>query len=381
MNNAGTEQALLNLIEVLPKENFEITVALVSKSGVWQDRIPYYCKTIEIEMPDKVRERLLRGGTKANILHEFRHGKILSALKIFAKKIIFYDANAALSVKWQNIKPISEKYDLAVCYTVHDPFLLHYIAYKTEALKKAAFVHNDFSTTSYKLYKYKEINKYEKFYAVSQILRNELSDFIAEDKIQLFHNIVPVNAILEKSREREEENIYGNAQDIILLTIGRLNKQKGIDIAIDCMKMIKKKYGGVKWYVIGGGELGRRLIKKRNAAGLEKDFIFLGAKQNPFMYIKQCDIYVQPSRHEGYCTTVNEARVLCKPIIATDVSGTKEMLEDGVTGIITNCSRMEIYNAICKLIDDKELRLKLSANLSGVVFNEDAQLRDFVSQI
>ena len=59
------------------------------------------------------------------------------------------------------------------------------------------------------------------------------------------------------------------------------------------------------------------IIEQSNMA----DFIFLGIKENPYVYMKQCDIYVQPSRFEGYCTTTNEARIVGCPSVRTDVSG------------------------------------------------------------
>ncbi len=75
------------------------------------------------------------------------------------------------------------------------------------------------------------------------------------------------------------------------------------------------------------------VIKKVNPLN-RADFIFLGIKENPYVYMKQCDIYVQPSRFEGYCTTTNEARILGCPIVMTDVSGAEEQLENGKTGLI-----------------------------------------------
>ena len=62
----------------------------------------------------------------------------------------------------------------------------------------------------------------------------------------------------------------------------------------------------------------------------------IGVKSNPYPYFKCCDIYVQTSRHEGYATTVSEAKVFCKPIITTDVSGAKEQIRTGENGFITS---------------------------------------------
>ncbi len=59
---------------------------------------------------------------------------------------------------------------------------------------------------------------------------------------------------------------------------------------------------------------------------------FLGIRQNPYPYFKDCDIYVQTSRHEGYVTTVTEAKLFCLPIVCTDVSGAREQIKDETNG-------------------------------------------------
>ena len=82
----------------------------------------------------------------------------------------------------------------------------------------------------------------------------------------------------------------------------------------------------------------------------------LGAKANPYPYIKNADIYVQTSRHEGYCLTLAEAKCLCKPIVTTNFIGAYEQIENDVNGLITEANDKDIYESMLKLINNENLR-------------------------
>lgn len=105
--------------------------------------------------------------------------------------------------------------------------------------------------------------------------------------------------------------------------------------------------------------------------GLDDNFILLGNKSNPYPYLEECDIYVQTSYFEGYCTTTNEARILGKPIITTDVSGAREQFINYENGIIVPIDEIEVYKAVVELLDDNKLRDKLSNNLKCIDFTNN----------
>ena len=80
--------------------------------------------------------------------------------------------------------------------------------------------------------------------------------------------------------------------------------------------------------------------------------------------MKNCDIYVQPSRYEGYVTTITEAKCFERPIVATNIEGIKEQIKNNETGILVECNIEDLYKGIKRLLDNKNLRKKLSINLS-----------------
>lgn len=75
---------------------------------------------------------------------------------------------------------------------------------------------------------------------------------------------------------------------------------------------------------------------------------------NPYPYFKNCDIYVQTSKHEGYCTTITEAKVFYRPIVTTDVAGVREQIRDGVSGDISKISVNSVDENLKRLIKDKK---------------------------
>ena len=95
---------------------------------------------------------------------------------------------------------------------------------------------------------------------------------------------------------------------------------------------------------------------------MEDNVIILGKKNNPYPYIKECDIYVQPSRYEGKAVTVREAQMLNKPVVITKFSTSRSQLKDGIDGIIVSLDNEGCARGIIDLIRDKNLQNKLIEN-------------------
>lgn len=110
---------------------------------------------------------------------------------------------------------------------------------------------------------------------------------------------------------------------------------------------------------------------------MENNFILLGQNPNPYKFIRQCDIYVQPSRHEGFCITLAEAKLFNKPNVTTNFTGASEQIIDGMTGLIVDIDVDSLYLGVKKLLDNESLRNKFTFNLSKVRQNVDEQLKKF----
>lgn len=92
---------------------------------------------------------------------------------------------------------------------------------------------------------------------------------------------------------------------------------------------------------------------------------------NPYPYFKYCDIYVQCSRHEGYVTTVTEAKLFNKPIITTDVSGAREQIIDKKNGRVVAIKVESVFEALKEVVNDGKKRSIYTNNLKTKPFKQD----------
>ena len=95
------------------------------------------------------------------------------------------------------------------------------------------------------------------------------------------------------------------------------------------------------------------LIKEK---GLEENMIFVGVQSNPYPYMYLSDIYVQPSRYEGKSISLDEAKILCKPIVVTNFSTVGDQFVNGKNATICEMNGEAVANAIVELMNDSSLR-------------------------
>lgn len=152
---------------------------------------------------------------------------------------------------------------------------------------------------------------------------------------------------------------------IKLLSVGRYTHAKNYDNVPDVCRRLVDDHGQVdlRWYIVGYGDEApiRRAIAD---TGMEDHVILLGKKENPYPYIKACDIYVQPSRYEGKSVTVREAQMLCKPVVVTNYPTAASQIISGVDGVIVPMDNEGCARGIAAVIADTALRQRLVDYLS-----------------
>ena len=384
MNIGGVEKSLLSLLAVIPKEKYEITILTLDKKGGFLEYIPNNVKLIEAEWFKYIKPIIM--DSPQNIIKRYIKNyeflKILSFIYSYFKTKKTNDRYIYYKHVLKSIPECKEKYDVAIAYAGPTEIIDAYISHKVKAEKKIAWVHFDIS--KHKINKKLYNNLYERFnkiFAVSNECKKKLDEIIpaVRNKSEVLFNIVSEDLINEMSEFYVDFD--DNYKGIKIITVGRLSKEKGQDLAIKALSKLKKDRYDVKWYCIGDGNSRRefeRLIKEYN---LEGDFLLLGATSNPYPYIKSADIYVQTSRHEGYCLTLAEAKALNKPIITTNFIGAYEQIKDNENGIIVDCNENDLADAIKKLIDEKEICSRFSNKLREEKIdttNEINKLLDYI---
>ena len=141
-------------------------------------------------------------------------------------------------------------------------------------------------------------------------------------------------------------------------------KQKGIDF---------------RWYWLGDGSQRPQLKRMIAEAGIADVFILLGAKTNPYPYIKDADIYVQPSRIEGKSVALDEVKALARPIVVTCFESVYDQFTDNKNALISEMNAQSVANNIMKLIEDRPLAESLRKNLLHEKVGNEEQAEVFTS--
>lgn len=363
MVQGGVEKELITVLRKMDSTRFQADVLLMYiQDNEIVKELPDWVRVIDLNIDKKYYCSSVIEMSKARL----HHGNIIETVELLAKRM----ARLGLTQSNQSLKKLpklEEAYDIAVCYHIHSPIMLKYVAEKVDAKKKVGWIHNDFLTTGYPIQRLKNIlSCYDEFVAVSNAVGEEFKMLCPEysENTCVIHNILDEDEIRELAELIPKGNSYFSDNRIKLLTVGRFTEQKGFDIAVNVCDSLRKKGLQFCWYMIGWGPEKARLKEMIVEKQLEDYAVILGQKKNPYPFIKQCDIYVQPSRHEAWGLVVHEARILHKPIICTHFAGSDEQIQDGETGYIVSIEDIDkLSEKISDLITDETARKRLSNNL------------------
>lgn len=257
---------------------------------------------------------------------------------------------------------IDKEYDLAINFLG----IADVLGQKVKAKKKLAWIHTDY--TKLVPNKKLDMDTYSKVDYIVTVSKDCENQFLSvypmlKDKSLVIENILSEKFIRQQADEKIIDDKFDFDNDQIkLVSIGRFTDAKNFDNVPQICKYILEKGIDVRWYIIGYGGDESLIKQKIKEFGMEKYVIILGKKENPYPYIKACDIYVQPSRYEGKAVAVREAQILNKPVVITNFETSKSQLTDGFDGVIVPMDNKECAEGICNLIQDKGLQKKLIEN-------------------
>ncbi|MGZ0876526.1 glycosyltransferase [Priestia megaterium] len=366
MNIGGVEKSLLSLLSIIPKEKYDITLLLLEKKGGFLEHIPEWIKVEEATWFKSVKPIITQSPqqTIRNYYNDREYTKIPAFICSYFISKKLKDRYIYYKQIFRGIPQKMDVYDVAIAYQGPTETIDYYVANKISAKKKISWIHFDVSKHQINQKMYNKLQKsFDKVFVVSEEAKKHLIEKVpkSKKKVEVFQNIISTELISELSKEDIEfdDDFYGTK----IVTVGRLSKEKGQDIAIKVLSMLRENGCNARWYCLGDGIDKKEyeiLIEKYD---LKNDFILLGSKHNPYPYISNSDIYVQTSRHEGFCLTLAEARCLNKPIVTTNFIGAYEQLTDGYDGLIVNFDEEELYEKIKYLIENKNERERLATNL------------------
>jgi glycosyltransferase involved in cell wall biosynthesis len=365
MNVGGTEKALLNMISVMPKQEYEITIFMLEKYGEFLDLIPEW---IDIKYLDNYKyiKRFLNDPPLDVIMSLLIKWKWIAACSMIVLYFIsHFKKERSIIYKYllRTIK-FEEEYDVAVAYAGPMDFISFFVAEKVNARLKYQWIHFDIAKIGFNQYFANKIyKKFNKILVVSEEGKNRLINVMPglKDKTETFRNVLVKEDILKMAECGQ--GFKDNFDGVRILTVGRLSKEKGQDLTIPVLSQLKNEGYNVRWYCIGEGKARKEYEKLISDYNVRDDFILLGSTPNPYPYMKECDLYIQPSRHEGFCITLGEAKSFNVPIICTDFTGANEQIKNNVDGILVKFDKEQMIQTIKKVIDEEAYRNRLKTNL------------------
>lgn len=179
-----------------------------------------------------------------------------------------------------------------------------------------------------------------------------------------------LESIGEFKKQVDQMKANGNT---ILCTIGHICRGKGFDLAIEASDILKRNGIHFKWIFIGK-VLEEDLLKLIADNGLDDNILLVGIQSNPYPYIGLSDIVVHPSRFEGKSIALDEAKILCKPIVVTNFSTVGDQFENGKNGTICGMSGKAVANAIIELINDSSLQDSYRMYLESHIIDNSSEV-------
>lgn len=359
LRHGGAEKVLVTFLKNLPKDKYEIDLLLNLYSGKYLVDVPDWINVLYLNKGEMITTNRIQDIPK-------------KAYRVLYQKLLKKFPKILYSTILKN-----KKYDVefAAIHGFRDEILNSPI----KSSKKIVWIHNDLRKTQFHNYTDEEIRKFFGFDTIMVISEHIQKDFEnlaqTEDeksRIVRIYNPLDTEEILMKSEVRSQE-LRDKTMDCfvprnhksepVFVSVGTVFPQKGFDRLLKVHKKLLEEGYPHRIKIIGDGYDFENIKNLKTELGVDKTAEMLGFTDNPYPYFKAADFYVLSSRYEGFPTVLFEAITLRKNIIATEVSGVNEMLENGKLGLIVENSEEGIYQGMKKALTNPESFSQYQENL------------------
>lgn len=328
LGHGGAERVLVNLVNHMDSQKFNITVQTLFDVGIYQTKLNKSIRYI--------------GGFK----WYFRGNTIL--MKFFSPSLLYKFF-------------IRECYDIIISYLegsaarilsgCDDPLTqkIAWIHIEQETKKRAAASFRSFEEAC------RCYGKFDHIVCVSRSVQKDFSRIFPNISSQVIYNTIESDVILQKSKEPLTD-LQFDKNEINICSVAKLMKSKGFDRLVRITQKLVNEGYPVHVYILGIGDEKNYLEKMIEEYHIGKSWTFLGFRDNPYKYVAAADLYVCCSRREGFSTAVAEALIVGTPVVSTSCSGAKELLgENNEYGIVTANTEEDLLNGIRKIIAREDL--------------------------
>lgn len=364
LHSGGIEKSLVTILSLFDYEHYDVDLQLFANEGLFFDRVPEQVHVLPPLFPEEYRLNI-----RAAFPALFLHGHpLLAVCRLFVSFAgLRGTMGLRLSRMWRVerrfVRPARERYDAVVAFMEGQP--LYYAVEKVSAGIKIGFIHGDYNAMGLRRdFDRPYISMVDALCTVSESCKTALETTFPDQssKFHVIYNIISSNFL--RSMAEKEVGFDDGYTGIRVLSIARLSHQKGLDIAMPAVADLNRKGFSIRWYIIGIGPEEESLKRQASELGVGDGIAFLGEQGNPYPFVRECDIYMQPSRFEGKSIAVDEAMVLCRPILLTDFSTASDQITSGEDGLIVPMTTEGVERGLEKLAGSEELREKYAQALS-----------------
>ena len=353
LNEGGVSKVLLDLLENINKEKYDITVMTLYNQGAYIDEVRKYvkykyCFNIPAANDNSLKAKLYR--------------KYWGGMLRLPESFMY---------RWF----VKEKYDIEIAF-MHGWSTKFISGSNNQRSKKIAWVHVDLVTWNRVDGVFKNLEHHKKAYSkfdevlcVSQTVKKGVEKKYNVKNARVLYNPINREKILKLSNE-EVDDIKLSSK-FKLISVGRLSEEKGYDRLLRVFKNLKSDGLNIELILVGSGDKYNELNKYILENNLTNDVTLLGFKDNPYKYLRASDLFICSSISEGFSLVIGEAMAVGVPVISVDCQGPNEVLDFGKYGKLVNNNEDDLYNGVKEIINDKLMyeKYKIKASERGKMFS------------
>lgn len=336
----GAEKVLIDILQRLDREKYRISLFLEYREGEYVKAIPDDIPVYSLFKKSNIWiERFHRGLRLVGLYHLFHS--------------VFYKSISRILFR-------RKQFDTIVSFMEGEAVRLHsYLLDKSD--NNVSWVHIDFQKKHWSADFFRSDEQEESIYTALQRIVFVSSDAL-DSFLKLFQKVdaskcrVIFNLIDKDEIVRQSLSTDINKDRFTICMVGRLNQQKRYDRALRLMKALSDRSFDVELWILGDGELREELVSMANELGILDRCRFLGFVKPPYSYMRNADLYLNTSEAEGYPLVLCEALCLGLPIVATNITGAHELLEDSKYGLLVPEEDDSILEGVERMIAEKDFR-------------------------
>ena len=330
LGGGGAEKVLVNLVNNLDPDKYDITIRTVFGKGV--------------------NEKFLKPHVNLSSLFKgrpFRGNAILQ--KILSPKLLYKVL-------------VKDKYDIEIAYMFNTP--TRALGGSTSKAKKFAWIHSGEMGLGKFRNKKELLNVYKSFDGIAYVSKQaqiSFENYVGfKPKGMVVHNVIEADKIKSLASESLTE-ITLDKNKVNLCSVGRFMPEKGYERLIKILGRLNSE-GISNWhfYLLGTGELEDTYKKLIDGEKIKDKFTFLGYQSNPYKYVKNMDLFVCSSYLEGFSTAVTESIIVETPVLTTECSGMDEIIGDSGAGIIVANNDDDLFKGIKEVLCNTKILENLS---------------------